>query len=541
MSSRAIGIAGVDSACSHSIDHTDASRPADLLTGINCKRVILGLALVLAFHSRLTVAAECLRGDLPPEVLAPLLKIQSENPGARPQIADAITAMVKKELVVGDTQRAAAESLVNALVPPIVATATSPEAFKAALDAQLTPLCGLLAASPAPSPNAETGLITPAEVKKEDTVDMTLDELLASANRAYHGEGWPAASSNTTAADLSLNKLTDYHRVMLECAKKNKPAACEESADVAKVLCSGMANNSAKCSSKIYTEIQKRAEVITHELEASVALSGDAKQTKQIEAIRRTTEDAFRDVIGEETLRGSFYGLFAGPSFVVEDDGSWKSGVEVMGSFNTEIFDDDHCWHARFCRGFFDISLVTPDAFPTEVENSDELPIAVFDTKGRIRVRAGYQHHWSDWFGFEMGVGITSPIADRQASVRAEPRAHAGFHFQTAYPDRAIGEFFIGYARDQAWERLVDADGDLTTIDDQSVEKRFDRLLFEGTLLFPRVNLAGFSMAARFSADAPWSGDTQSEMRVSILFYYPLNSWLERFKPTVKQAEAAAP
>ena len=128
----------------------------------------------------------------------------------------------------------------------------------------------------------------------------------------------------------------------------------------------------------------------------------------------------------------------------------------------------------------------------------------MFDSKGRVRLRAGYQWHWSKWLGLEAGIGVTSPIADQSVSVRAEPRAHLGAHLQTVYADRAIGELFVGYARDKSWERLVDLDGNPDTTEDRQAQQRFDRVLLEGTILFrgsSSATLAGCAHQRRHTVE----------------------------------------
>ena len=404
-----------------------------------------------------------------------------------------------------------------------------------------------------------------SDVQPDENVDDVLKAKLKIAQAAYNGtDVLPkppvGKSKDKNAKDndakdddaksddaASVEALFAYHNVMLGCKDSAKPQdVCDASnADevcgckklVESARCRGLENDSAKCSRNIFNAIRDIDTTIATQLEAAKALRPTADQTLKIARLKAESAWRHTDAIENEGVRNAFWGMYAGPNFTLQDGGDWKNGLEVYTSFQTEAFDRNACPWARICRGFFDASFVTPDAFPTEVEDGEELPVAVFDSKGRVRLRAGYQWHWTKWLGLEAGIGVTSPIPDEQISVRAEPRAHIGAHLQTVYADRAIGELFVGYARDKSWERLVDLDGSDTTTDDRLAQQRFDRVLLEGTILFPRVELGGFSLAARISADIPWSGDSQSELRASILFYYPFTKWLDKFRPTVKAAE----
>src|SRR5262249_39558671 len=124
---------------------------------------------------------------------------------------------------------------------------------------------------------------------------------------------------------------------------------------------------------------------------------------------------------------------------------------------------------------------------------------------------------------------------DNNSTVQAKGRLHAGAHFETTYSDFAVGDLFVGYARDKSWRRFLDKDNDPATPPEE--EHRFDRLLLEGTLLFPRASIGAFAPAPRFSVDKPVNGNETAEVRMSVLLYYPLNNWLDRFKPSVKSAK----
>jgi hypothetical protein len=62
-------------------------------------------------------------------------------------------------------------------------------------------------------------------------------------------------------------------------------------------------------------------------------------------------------------------------------------------------------------------------------------------------------------------------------------------------------------------------------------EESFDRFYLDATALFPKIELGGWRLAARLSGDWPIDGNEQADVRMSVLFYYPFNRWLETFKP----------
>jgi len=536
-------------------------------------------------------AAGCLRGEPSRAALARFFAEYAEKPENRAALSRTVTDMLKEQLVPQGTARAPAERLIEALVPVLMSLTDSPEKFISSLTASLGSLCttamesaelsnpsiGAAQSAQLPSeaqataatdppaadgaqgesgddaPDGKRSPLVPAEIAKAKNVEDALNMLESDARRAYKGE------DGVDGRLVSLRDVGWYHGAMLDCVKdsddnarpndpcnktaKQDGATPPQSATIAERVnedaCNGLIDQTAKCSRKIFDQIERRRALIQKQLDSAVALDSNATQTRQIQEWRDSAADIYKDAVADEAPREPFYGLFAGPSFALQDDGSWKEGLEVFGSWNTEIFDRNHCPGAKFCRGFFDVSFLTPDKFPHEVKDQNEMPVAVFDSKGTLRVRTGFQAHITSWLGFEAGAGLTAPIQDTRSNLRTEPRFHAGFHLETSYPDRAIGEVFVGYARDKAWERLIDGDGDLSTTADQRTEHRYDRLLLEGTMIFPRVELGGFVAAARLSVDAPLSGNQQADVRASILLYYALNKWLDKYRPTVKAEETS--
>jgi hypothetical protein len=309
-------------------------------------------------------------------------------------------------------------------------------------------------------------------------------------------------------------------------------------------------HHNAECSQKIFHEMTTRKRIIDDAWSQANVLSSSDDITKSLAITRDDVLYMYKKAVNEEAPREAFYGLYVGPSFAYQEDGSWKEGVEVFGSFNTEMWDRTRCPFLKFCRGFFDVSFVTPDKAKPEDTSTGEggeggdsgagqTNIPVFDSKGRLRVRGGIQAQFNNWFGLEGGIGVTSPIQGHHSDTpgpRTKGRVHAGFRFETAYPDAAIGDVFVGYARDKSWIRTFDRDGDPATTDDLFTEKRYDRWIIEGTVLFPNLSAGGFTMAARLGIDKPVNGGQQSEVRASILIFKDFSDWLTTFKPSTKAA-----
>lgn len=530
---------------------------------LQCARVVLGSALPCALAAAATANYN---GCTEPPVRTETMNVLVSQYKSQSNVRDEIASVVSERLLKRWDGAGHLQAEMRSLIGKLLESSNSGEEFNDGLSNELEFLCvaftsatpqSLSAPSIAPAssqatidnaeaqtqktlvaqvPLAEKIVAAVREPSKEDTIGTSLEAKVLKAESALAGTDpfYPAVHVDT---------LLSYHDVIFRCkddsGRQPALAGCEDNTEqtVNETLCKHAHDKTAKCSRNIFDEIKRRNDVLETQLQEATVLKPDATQTRQLAAYQHIRSRELKDALGAEILRGGgFYGFYAGPSFLLQDGGDWKSGTEIYANFNTEAFDRDHCPWASICRAFFDASFVTPDAFPSEVEDGSTSPIAVFDAKGRLRIRGGYQMHWTEWLGAEAGVGVTSPIADRLTSVRAEPRAHVGLHLQTAYPDLAVGEVFLGYGRDMSWERLVDDDGDLTTTADQRVEQRFDRLLLDGTLLFPRVELGGFSLGVRLSADLPWSGDTQSEIRGSVLLYYPFNKELEKYRPKVKEA-----
>ena len=164
-------------------------------------------------------------------------------------------------------------------------------------------------------------------------------------------------------------------------------------------------------------------------------------------------------------------------------------------------------------------------------QQGNGVPVDVFKSKGRFSIREIYRGHFSDWAGLEAGVGVTGPIRDSSPTTGIEPRVNIGANFQTLYTDGMLGQLSLGYAHDKYWRYLTGTDDPATTGDERVLQKDYNRYYMEGTVLFPNLELGGWRLAGRVSADWPTSGGREGELRASVLFYYPFNDWLDGFRP----------
>lgn len=144
--------------------------------------------------------------------------------------------------------------------------------------------------------------------------------------------------------------------------------------------------------------------------------------------------------------------------------------------------------------------------------------------------------HLSDWAGFQVGGGFASPIDDGVDVARAEFRGRLGVHLQTLHNDGMLGQLGFGYAHDRSRSFLRGTDNPETPdVDERQRDTAFDRFYVDATALFPRLDVGGWRLAARLSGDWPIDGNDEADLRMSVLFYYPFNDWLETFRPKLKQ------
>jgi len=467
---------------------------------------------VLSTH--VSAAGDCDDLTLPLPVVEFAYTEQQEQPLKKARITDLLARMLVEKLQLPDTSQSAANLLAKRVVDNLLTTSKSATELHTELAAEAASLCQIAARRSAaalaqPIPDTTTVIGKLNELHRMTLAAETGDEL-----------------SNSEIMKLPFASLLDLHTGLFDCEEiTNCPATLKK-------ICSNAERDVSQCSRKVFAAIQRRKMVMEKSLATAKSIDAAATQTMAIETLFDDGRERYRDAVALETLRGPFYGLYAGPSFSLNENDGFDEGVEVFANFNTEA-SPGPIKIVKFSRGVFDVRFLSSNSFPSETKDGESVPVSVFKSTGELRLRARYQVHLTDWIGIEGGLGATSLISDNSSFTRIEPRTDIAMRFQTSYPDRAIGELMLGYSHDESWRRTLDTDGDLETTMDRVVEKQFDRIFVEGSLLFPNVDLGGFSLGARLSANFPVSGSTQSELRASILLYYPFNAWLEKFRPSV--------
>ncbi|MFO1496018.1 MAG: hypothetical protein U1F26_15320 [Lysobacterales bacterium] len=387
-------------------------------------------------------------------------------------------------------------------------------------------------AQPKPASPAESDAQKPDEEKKDDKdaeLKKAHDELVAIRDSIRHLIQEHEHMSNPTAT-VSGEIKTICHTLEVDPPKKyDGPTNANGKLDRPESV--------ARCSNLVYQEIARGYQRVVEGAKAVETLHKDA-DPKILEALKTLALDLQPRVeyaaALEASTRSANYGLYVGPSQVLQDDGKWKEGSEYLLRFNTEVFDSESTGYdslcllrKSWCRGYTDISYTSPGVLPKEVEDPS-VPPNPFKQEGTLRVRAGIISHSNPWFGMEYGIGLSSPIEDGNDFSRVEPMARVGAHFQTLYNDGVVGELSVGLAHDRSRTYLTDKG----TADNPIYEDEFNRLYLEGTVLFPRAEiLGGWRLAGRLSMDAPINGDSEAEVRASVLVYYPLSNWLDTFKP----------
>lgn len=299
-------------------------------------------------------------------------------------------------------------------------------------------------------------------------------------------------------------------------------------------------SNSTRCSERLFQETSRRFAAIKEAHKRAEGISADAPQTRELARLVANATPLFNRAAHVEANRVASYGLYAGPSFQLQDDGGWSGGSEILFRQQTEIFQPGRmqCPNVflSWCRGYFEASFTTPDEYPTSVESEDDVPLDVFDSKGRLRVEGGLIAHVNDWVGFELGGGLGSPLGSNNGFSRAEFRGKVGLHLQTLHNDGMLGQLSFGAMHDRSRVYLRGTDNpDTPLVDERTSVESFDRFYVDATALFPNLELGGWRLAGRLSGDWPIDGNEQADIRLSVLFYYPFNKWLDTFKPKLSE------
>lgn len=233
------------------------------------------------------------------------------------------------------------------------------------------------------------------------------------------------------------------------------------------------------------------------------------------------------------------YGIYAGPNYSLSGDGSWKAGGEFLARFDNAVISPGDGGSAPFscfrwfiwCRGYSEFSYQTIAALDKS-KTSAQAPFDPFaQSGGYFRFNAGWRMHLTEWFGFEAGAGLSSlPNGGGTNETKLKVRETLGVHLQTIFSDGALGQLFFGTAHDKFWTRSV--------LDDPSkpdgpshLEKNRSRWIVDGLVMFPDLDVGGWKMAGRLSADTPTDGHGPSDVRASLLLYYPLNGWIQSNLP----------
>jgi hypothetical protein len=362
----------------------------------------------------------------------------------------------------------------------------------------------------------------------------TSSELLAfAATKKKDDDKLDAAAK---ASDQAIRELKSNVGAMKSA--KSIPACCNgrtSSCPVGDSPCVPLADRTEDmllASRRSYDVVQQ-----ANVLATSPGASGQAAE--QIKTDFGVAKPLMETAVGIGAARLPRYGIYAGPSYTLQGDGGWHAGSEFVARFESAVHDRSRwCWFGNWCRTASEFSyrsigaLDDSTASPQEKNaNGEEPPINPFTSSGGIfRYTGAYQIHFDDWIGV-MGVfGLTA--TDPGDSKRPELRTRVGIggHFQTLYGDGALGQLYFGYMRDAIWERNVPIDPTDPALGLRK-EHNNNRWVVDGLFFLPGIDIGGFQVAARLTADAPMNKRGPSDVRASLLFHYDLNSWLRRRDP----------
>lgn len=250
------------------------------------------------------------------------------------------------------------------------------------------------------------------------------------------------------------------------------------------------------------------------------------------ELIKADYEAAQPLILTSESLAGARlarYGLFVGPSYSLGGDGSWKSGGEFIARFESAV--QDHVpflcpQQAAWCRTGSEFSYHTVAALDKKNDSGTSSSDPFKESGGIFRYTGALQVHANDWFGAMGIMGLTALKTDAETGLRTRPRFGAGMHFQTLYSDGALGQLFAGYVNDRIWDRPVALDA-LHPDAGTRIEKNYSRWVIDGLFFIPGIDIGGFRLVTRLTADAPVNRRGPSDVRASILLHYDLNKWLD--------------
>ncbi len=456
-----------------------------------------------------------------------------------------------------------AESLVRLLVPGMLEAKAPPALAQRIRGAMELLSCGrVTAAQEAPAkPDESVRLSTPkpADATSMATARRALVLPTALPDRASsdtQGQATPTTSTEMLAVVASKKeedeKLKAAALASNEAVRElKKNAAAIKGTSPMPECCKGnestcAVGNSPCVSLAARTEdtllAMRRSYEVTRQanmLATSPGASGPAAEQIKTDFVVAKPLLEFGEGIGAARLPR--YGIYAGPSYTLKGDGGWYAGSEFVARFESAVHDHSRaCLFGSWCRtasefSYRSIGQLDDDADPVAANRAhgddDEPTMNPFTSKGGIfRYTGAYQTHFNDWFGLMAVAGLTAVDAREAKQPELRTRVGIGGHFQTLYGDGALGQVYFGYMRDAIWEREVPIDP--TALDlGMRKEKNNDRWVIDGLFFLPGIDVGGFQVAARLTADAPINRRGPSDVRASLLFHYDLNSCLRKRDP----------
>lgn len=516
---------------------------------------VIRLVLVLALASA-TGAAEaassCLRPGMPETGIPEWkLKLVLAYPVARER-GEMLHAILAEHYDINAIVAADGEGLVKLLVPGMLEAKTSDALVSSVAKAMNLLECDAAAdatARPLLAENLKTmraRLLAPeaspvraasdARGQKQPTTSSELLAIAATEEKNDAKLEAAARASNSAIKELRGNVIA------LKSAR-TMPACCNAVADACPASV-GPCIPLAERTEDLLRASRKSWSVIKQANTLATSTGASGEHAELIKTDFATAKPLLETAEGFGAARLPRYGLYVGPSYSLKGDGGWHTGSEFMARFESAVHDRGKaCWFGAWCRTASEFSYRRVGAFdePAPEQEEQDSPVmrtgsedpafTPFTSSGGIfRFSGAYQVHFNDWFGLMGVAGLTA--ADTGNSERPELRTRigAGFHTQTLYGDGALGQLYVGYMRDAIWQREVPIDDENPDLGFRK-EKNPNRWVVDGLFFLPGIELGGFQVAARVTADTPINRRGPSDVRASLLFHYDLNRWIKRHDP----------
>lgn len=226
------------------------------------------------------------------------------------------------------------------------------------------------------------------------------------------------------------------------------------------------------------------------------------------------------------------YDFYAGPSYSLTPDGSWRNGVEVLFRSNSDRLLEDRALLFKYLQLsslFAYRTLGGDEEVNLEDEGGAQPPpddfVSSFDAKSGtasvdLRLSGFFKNRGDDdasTLGFAALLGAESlpTDADESGLTTLKLRGGLGPIYRTSYGDGALGELFVGYIHDSRYKAQFTGEDEDST----------DRVALSGIIQLPAFDKdESLRLAARIFASTPISGGNASELRLSILLAYDLRS-----------------